>query len=371
MLWALQTLWFERKRYFPGVLAVAFSALLIALQVGIFWGLISVVSIPIVNSTADVWISYPQAKSIDLGRAMPNYWRDRVLALPEVERDDQYIQGMGVWKTEDELTELTIVAGLNLTEHALGPIKPLSPELRVALREPGTIVLDRGDAHRLQIDAVGQTGQINNHPVRVVGFMTGMGSLTGPYSMCSLATARTLLNLRDDQTTFLLVKCKRSDDVWEVVDKLNEFPKFTAHEAGKFALQSKVHWLTKTKAGAAVTFIALLGLLVGAVVTSQTLYAATAASSRELAVLIALGIARSRIQSFILMQSACVGLLGLLIGIPGSLLFGVIARSVGTNADLAPWILQSTAAVTLLMALASGLFAMRSLRHAEPTSLLR
>src|SRR5262245_38367923 len=122
MVWALQTLWFERKRYFPGVLAVAFSALLIALQVGIFWGLISVVSIPILHSNADVWITYPQAKSIDLGRAMPNYWRDRILALPEVSQDDQYIQGMGVWKAEDELTELTIVAGLSLSDHALGPI---------------------------------------------------------------------------------------------------------------------------------------------------------------------------------------------------------------------------------------------------------
>jgi putative ABC transport system permease protein len=371
MLWALQTLWFERKRYFPGVLAVAFSALLIALQVGIFWGLISVVSIPIVNSTADVWITYPNAKSIDLGRAMPNYWRDRVLALPEVQRDDQYIQAMGVWKSEDEVIELTIVAGCNLADHSLGPVDRLTPELRELLLEPGAIVVDRGDAHRLQITHVGQSGHINNHPVRVVGFVDGMGSLTGPYSLCSLQTARTLLGLREDQTTFILAKCHEREDAAAVVEKLNDFPKFTAHEADKFALQSKVHWLTKTKAGAAVTFIAMLGLLVGAVVTSQTLYAATAASSRELAVLIALGISRGRIQSFIFMQSLCVGILGLMIGIPGSLLFGMIARSVGTNADLAWWILGSTATVTLLMALASGGFAMRSLRHAEPTSLLR
>jgi len=66
-----------------------------------------------------------------------------------------------------------------------------------------------------------------------------------------------------------------------------------------------------------------------------------------------------------------VGLFGLAIGIPGSLIFGAIARSVGTNADLAWWILYSTSAITLLMALASGFFAMRSLRLAEPTSLLR
>ena len=38
-----------------------------------------------------------------------------------------------------------------------------------------------------------------------------------------------------------------------------------------------MHWLTKTKAGIALGYAAALGLLVGAVVTSQTLYAAMAA----------------------------------------------------------------------------------------------
>ena len=35
MSYALTTLWYERQRYLPGVLAVGFSALLIALQAGL------------------------------------------------------------------------------------------------------------------------------------------------------------------------------------------------------------------------------------------------------------------------------------------------------------------------------------------------
>ena len=42
MSYALLTLWFDRQRYLPGVLAVAFSALLIALQCGLLFGLLSV-----------------------------------------------------------------------------------------------------------------------------------------------------------------------------------------------------------------------------------------------------------------------------------------------------------------------------------------
>ena len=39
MSYALATLWYERQRFLPGVLAVGFSALLIALQCGLLLGL--------------------------------------------------------------------------------------------------------------------------------------------------------------------------------------------------------------------------------------------------------------------------------------------------------------------------------------------
>src|SRR5208282_104200 len=83
-----------------------------------------------------------------------------------------------------------------------------------------------------------------------------------------------------------------------------------------FSRQSRMHWLTKTKAGIALGCAALLGLLVGAVVTSQTLYAATAASLREYAVLRALGIPRWRMALTVLAQSFWVGVAGIGLALP-------------------------------------------------------
>ena len=371
MKFVILTLWHERRRYLPGVLAVAFSALLIGLQVGIFWGLISVVSVPIVRSRADLWVGFPRTPSIDLGRAIPAYYRNRVEGLAEVARTDEYIQSMSLWKNTREEVELAIVAGASLDDDALGPARMLAPELRQALREPGTIVIDVADRTRLGVTEVGDLGSINNHAVRIVGFMSGMGSLTGPYAMCSLATARTLLGLREEQTTFILATLRDPAQGDAAAAKLNEFPNFTAHVSERFSLQSKIHWLTKTKAGAAVSFIAALGLFVGAVVTSQTLYGATVAAARELAVLRALGIPRGRMRLFVLQQALCVGVLGIGVVIPGAYLLAALARQVGTNADLALWIVGSDIVLTLAMSLVAGLYAMRSLSHAEPTALLR
>ena len=70
MLYTLATLWHERQRYIPGVLAVAFSALLIALQCGLLLGLLSITSIPIDYTRADIWIGSQDILSVDLGHKL-------------------------------------------------------------------------------------------------------------------------------------------------------------------------------------------------------------------------------------------------------------------------------------------------------------
>lgn len=371
MKYAIWTLLYERRRYLAGILAVAFSGLLIAMQVGLLMGLIGVVSIPIVNSTADVWVAYPNTLACDLGRPIPNYWIDRLWMLPEVEQADEFIQGFTYWKTPGGSNELIIVLGVNLEDDSLGPIAQLTDEQRALLTEPNSVVLDEKDKGRLDVERVGQEGEVSGHRVRVVGFTRNMGSLSGPYVLCSLPTARKMLRLRDDQTTYLLARCKRPAEAASVVRELRKFPKFAAFGAEEFSTRSKNHWIGKTKAGIALGFAALLGLAVGASVTSQTLYAATAASLKELAVLRALGIPRWRMSLYVIQQALLVGVLGL--GLAAPITFGLaeLARSLGTPAVLPPWLLIGTAAITLLMALLSGLIALRSLRQVEPAMLLR
>lgn len=369
--YAIVFLWHDWRRFLPGVLAVAFSALLTALQAGILWGLIGVVSVPIDNSQAQIWVMYPNVLACDLGRSIPSSWRDRLLAQPEVEATDEYIQGFGLWTTPKGRTELVLIMGCNVRPSSLGPLARLTPEQQSLLTEKGAVVIDTSDRHRLDVDQVGQIGEVLGHRVRVVGFVERMGSLTGPYVVCSLETARKLLRLREDQATYLLARCRKPDQVPAVVQRLGHFPTLSALDARTFSAKSKWHWIRQTKAGMAVLLFALLGLAVGASVTSQTLFAAAAASLREYAVLRALGIPRWRMNLFIMQQSLLVGLLGLAIGIPLTFGMAELANSVGTYAVLPFWIVGTTFVVTLGMAMVSGLFALRSLHHADPATLLR
>src|SRR5260370_8884625 len=127
----------------------------------------------------------------------------------------------------------------------------------------------------------------------------------------------------------------------------------TTFTSEDFSFRTRMHWLTMTRAGIALGCAAALGLLVGAVVTSQTLYAATAASLREYAVLQALGIPRWRMAASVLAQSFWVGIIGIGIAVP--VVIGLVhaAEIVAAPLQLPFWLLASAVTVTMPMSLAS------------------
>src|ERR1700688_3313977 len=116
MSYSLATLWYERQRFMPGVLAVAFSALLIALQCGLLLGLFSITSIPIDKSHADIWVGHPEIPSIDLGRPSSEDWQSYVWSEPGIQRCEIFMEGFTQWTKPTGGTELALVIGARLAE---------------------------------------------------------------------------------------------------------------------------------------------------------------------------------------------------------------------------------------------------------------
>ena len=378
MSYALLTLWFDRQRYLPGVLAVAFSALLIALQCGLLFGLLAVTSIPIDRAAADVWIGSPKVLSVDVNQTISmSKMVPRLDGLPEIDRVEPYILSFGKWEKPAGGTDLCIVIGTQLDDDSLGAVPELTPELRSLLTETDTVVVDESELERLDVQGVGDTAKIQGRTVRIVGTVAGMKSIAGPYIFCSLPTARLILRFNPDQATYILGKCKDPKDAEPLVARLKEEyvteipPDMSAFSKAEFSRRSRMHWLMKTKAGIALGYAAFLGLVVGAVVTSQTLYAATMASVREYAILLALGIPRWRIGGTVVTQSFWIGILGVLVSFPAIFGMAHLATYLGVTPQLGPELLAGASAVTLFMAVCSGGIALRSLRQIEPINLLR
>jgi putative ABC transport system permease protein len=368
---AAEILWDGRRRYIPGILAIAFALLLVALQCGIFFGLISTVTIPIVESSADVWITYPKTKAGDLARPISTEWREILLSYPEVSAVDEFIQANNYWTTKSAVNDMIVLMGVNPGPESLGPVGRLNPYQRGLLTEEGSVILDVSDKDRLDVAGAGDSGQINRRRVRVVDFVPGMVTLTGSCVVTSLDTARRVLGMPDNMTTFLLVDCKPGVDIELFVAKINESRDIQAWRADDFAAQSMSHWIRKTKAGVAVLFVALLGLGVGAAIASQTLYTATAALMKEFAAIRAMGIPEYRMTSFVIVQSVVMSVIGLAIGIPMAIGLAWVARYLGTEAIMSPVLIFAASLLTLTVGLMAGVIASRSLKAIEPALLLR
>ena len=140
-------------------------------------------------------------------------------------------------------------------------MQELTPELRRKLSEPGSIVVDEGELGRLGIRGVGDVGEVTSQRVRVVGLVQGLRSLSGPYIFCGIPTARALLRLRPEQTTYVLARCRNPGDAPTVVQRLRGYSTMSAFVSQDFSRRSRLHWLTKTKAGLALGCAAALGLL--------------------------------------------------------------------------------------------------------------
>src|SRR5262249_23644032 len=163
----------------------------------------------------------------------------------------------------------------------------------------------------------------------------------------------------------LLGQCHSPQDAARLVRRLQaDYTDMGALTKAQFAWRTQSHWLIRTRAGLVLGFAAALGLVVGAVVTSQTLYGATVAQLREYAVLRALGIPRFRRRRLVLGQSFWVTLAGLVLALPLTVVLARIARPMNVEVLLPVWMLAAVAALTLGVGLLSGTAALRSLRQA-------
>lgn len=376
MSYALQTLWHEKARYASGVLAVTFSAVLIALQCGLLLGLFKITSIPIDNTSADVWVGSTAVPSVDLGKPIPVSYVSRIDGLSGVRSVELYFANFGNFtKPSTGGTELCFLLGQVLDDGSAGAAKLLTKEQREALTMRYAIIVDESDVKRLGLDSPDGKPKINGKEVTLVGTVKGLKSLAAPWVFCSLDTARQLLGMLypADHATYLLARTDSPERAKQIAKELREQygSDMVAYTAEEFSTGSRMYWLTRTKAGLAIGYAALLGLVVGMVITAQTLYSATAANAKEFAILLALGIPRWRIYLMVLTQSFWVGIIGIACAYPLCVGLRMLAMQFNTDVDMRWEILVGTAAITVGMALLAGVFALRSVRQIEPMSLLR
>jgi len=377
MFFSIRILWRDGRRYSAAVIAVAFSHMLLVAQCGLILGVLGTGSYPIENARADIWIATPETAAIVHTRPIPESWLLRLAEQPEVVQVESVLMGMALWHMPNHGdAELCCLVAAELGESSLGIVRTIPPALRDQLTERGTVVVDEGSRQIMHLgDARTGFADVNGQRIKVVGTVRGAQAIDFSFVFCSQETARMIIPVyaaEREKIMFGLARCRTADDVPVVIERMRTlYPEIGIYPQGEFATRIKIYWLLRTKGGNILLCTVLIALIVGGVVTAQTLSGAILASLREYSVLDALGIARARLRQLVLAKAFCIGLIGLLLAQPLLLAMKATLWWFDTPMVIVPASLLAGAALTLIMASASGVYALRSLDRVDPATLLR
>lgn len=371
---ARRTLLYEWRRYLAALLAVAFSGLLVLVQIALLLGMFRTTTTVVENAAADLWLVEPTVASFDLARELSPRAENRVRAHPAVQRTERLALAFADWRgPQGARVAITLVA-LDVSPGSLAFPRSLPDELREALQPAGTVLVDQADLNKLGVEYVRDGAEIDGRRVRVAGVTTGFRAIGGAMVFVSEATYREIRGgASRDTPHYVLAGLAPGQDVTAVRQELSEIggSLFRVMTPDELASMSQLYWLLESGTGIGFLFSTVLGLLVGVAITSQTLRAAVLSSLREYATLRALGVPLPALRAVVLEQATWIGAAGFAVTALATVLVVGIAISAGVAVAVTWWAVLGTAVFSMLVSIVSGLMSLGPLLRTEPAELLR
>lgn len=362
----------DKVRFLVTLVGIVFSVTLMAIQSGLLLGFVVTISKIVDRTEADIWVVGRGVRSVDLPTSMPERRRFQVMSVDGVADAQPYIHNFSMLQRPDGGAESVVVVGFDL-ESGIG--KPWNVvEGRVEdLAIPDSAIVDRFYKSKLGVTHVGQVLEINGKRVRIVGYTDGIRTFTqSPHVFADIKTARHLSNLGEERMNYVLVRVAPGHDPAKVRDAIRaKIPEVDAYTKAEFAERSYLYWLVTTGAGFSLIIAAALGLIVGIVVTAQTLYATTMDRLPEYATMRAMGAPASYLYGIILRQAAIAAASGFGLGISIAL-FLVQGSKEGSAVILMPWQLAAMlGAATFAMCVVAALISIRRVMKIDPVSVFK
>jgi len=373
-LLALKALVADRGKLLTSLLGVAFSVVLINLQVGLLRGLIQKASLLVDYGQADIWVGHQHMSNVDIGTFIPERWVHRIRGIEGVERAEPYIVMFGQAKMPDGRFENVVVVGSEPAS-LMGNAWGMADGDPGAVRHPDGVLVDSCDAAKLGDCRIGDVREINGQRAKVVGMTRGIvGFTTNPYVFTTLERARRkyTAGIPAEHCSYFLVKAKPGTDVKALCARIKQrVPELDVYDRRTYSLMCCEYWLTRTGIGLSFGLAAFLGLLVGLAVVAQTLYSSVTERVKEFGTLKAMGAADRCISRFLLAQALGNAFLGSAAGLVVAVVLGNL---IGT--ERAPVILHgdvaaaSAVVITVVCVVAAWLPYWR-IRNIDPASVLR
>lgn len=377
---ALKMLIGNRASFMGVLFGIFLATLLISQQSAIFLGLVSrsyrtITDIPSPN----IWVMDPATESDDRVRGMPDGNLDIVRSVPQIE-----------WAVPINVVHIPLVTqagtfqiaqlyGIDDATLIGAPAEMVEGQARDLRREGGIIVdiysasgalattLPDGTKIPLKI---GDELEINNHRAVVVGLCKiTQGFYPQPIIFTACSQFRRFNSYAINYLGFIAAKTQPGADVQEVCNRINSYPGLNALTKDQFKRRIIKTFL---ETGILINFglSVVLGLIIGFSIAGQIFYIMTLENLMYYALIKAVGGTKRMILQMIIVQALVVGVLGFLLGIGATILWGEAIKNT-TLAFLFPWeLLLFTAAIVLVICIFTAVISIRKVFHADPKSLM-
>lgn len=351
---------------------IAAAVFLSMAQIGLMVGWCDTTSAIIRNAGVDIWIVAKQTPAFDYGTGIPRQTIYKARTVPGVVWAEGMFMGWNYWQRPDGRRVNAEVVGLD--EACVGGPWKMQEGSVSAVQLPDTVIVDELYLSVLGVRGIGDEVEILGRRARIGAISRGVRTFTAaPFVFTSLETARKYDRRSSlDDITYVLVRCAPGQDPAQVRDLITkQICGVEALTTWEFAVRTMRYWMLETGIGITVVLTAVLGLAVGAVIISQTLYATTNEHIGDYATLLAIGFPRRRLIALVATQAGILGGVGTIFGT--GMLFAAMRASARTPIPIesTPEILAGQALLNVLICLLASSLAMRSVLHVDPVSVFR
>lgn len=369
---AVRNMVHDRVRLVVTLIGIVFAVVLIGVQLGLFIGFARTTSSLIDHAGADLWIMAPGTRNIDQSAAISERKLFQAWAVPGIQEAAKLITEFTLFKRPDGGNETVIVVGFDPAQGLGAPWQVAEGDVK-NLAYAGTVMIDELYREKLGVTRIGQIVEIGGRRAQVVGFTRGIRSFTqSPYVFASFASALDYSRIRSDQTKYVLCRLVPGADAAAMRKALSErLGDVEVLTSGEFSRRTQFYWMFTTGAGLALLVAALMGLAVGVVVVSQTLYATTIDHLPEFGTLRAIGASSRYLYGVIIRQAVLSALAGYGIGLGVTLAIIRASRNGGTAILLPGELAAGLLALTLVMCVGAAAISIRKVTRLDPAMVFK
>jgi putative ABC transport system permease protein len=366
---ALRNLLYDRIRFAATLIGIVFSTSLITIQLGLYTSSERMIATLIDHAESDLWVVPLETRSFENGAVLPGRERYMALSTPGIIAATEIMVGFAEWRKPSGGRIPIVIIGAepdaggptlwNVVEGAAG-----------AMQTPDAVAVDRTYLQDLGVSGLGDEAEILGLRARVAAVTRGIRSFTTlPYVFTSLAGAREYLGIGEHRSTYVLVRLASGADPEAVraalIPRLREAEVLMTSEIRR---RTVGHWLFSTGAGAALIAGAALGVLVGAVIVGQSLYASTREHLSEFATLRALGSSAGYIHRVILAQAFLCAAIGSAFGALVDVVVVWFSAETAMPVVVTPPLALLVLIISLLMCCAGAMSAIMKVMRLDPTT---